>query len=254
LNTAFQIPTSSRQFGFKKGISCNNAIHSVRKVVNYFTNRNSTVSMGIIDLKKAFDKTNSFGILCMLQQNKIDIDIINVLENWFSKNYTRVKWGDDSSDCIHLLSGVKQGGILSPFLFTLFVDNVLKSLEASDLGCFISFSCYNSFMYADDLILLSISVTELQHMFDLCLTEFNRLDLPINVLKCHCLRIGSRYTEPCTMLTIDDCPIHWVENTKYLGITLCSAKVFKGDWAEAKAKFDSSAKYYIRQTRNFDSS
>ena len=231
------INTSIRQFGFKEGVGCNNSLHSVRKVVRYFNNRKSTVNLGIIDLRKAFDKVNTYGLLCMLQDKNVDIKIINVIENWLSKSSTVIKWGKVFSDSVPLLSGVKQGGILSPLLFTLFVDIVLAKLEDSGLGCFINFTCYNSFMYADDIILLGITVTDLQQMFNLCFDVFKDLDLPINISKCHCLRIGPRCNVRCSAITLQDSIIPWVENTKFLGVTLFRAKYFKCDWSESKGKF-----------------
>ena len=140
----------------------------LRKVINYFNTKKSTVNLGVIDLKKAFDKCNSFGILCILQKKAVNICVINILENWFAKNSTVVKWNSVTSDRVPLLSGVKQGGVLSPILFTLFVDSLLEILEQSNLGCYVNYNCYNSYMYADDLILLSISVTDLQLMFNIC--------------------------------------------------------------------------------------
>ena len=121
--------TSNRQFGFKKKVGCINSLHKLRKVINYFNNKKSTVNLGVIDLKKAFDKCNSFGILCMLQRKTVNVCIINILENWFAKNSTTVKWNNVTSDRVPLLSGVKQGGVLSPVLFTLFVDGLLNILN-----------------------------------------------------------------------------------------------------------------------------
>ena len=150
------IKTSDRQFGFKKNVGCNNSIHTVRKVINYFNNRKTTVNIGIIDLRKAFDKVNVFGLLCLLQEKNINVSIINIIENWFCKNVTTLKWGHVVSHCVPLLSGVKQGGILSPLLFSLFVNKVLEILEKEDVGCFIANSCCNSYMYADALFCLAL--------------------------------------------------------------------------------------------------
>ena len=58
-----EIKLCQRQFGFKKGASCSDAIHTVQKVINYFVNRKSTVNIGVIDLKRAFDKINIFNLL-----------------------------------------------------------------------------------------------------------------------------------------------------------------------------------------------
>ena len=59
------------------------------------------------------------------------------------------------------ISGVSQGGILSPLLFPAYVDSVLEKLCNSKLGCFVKCRCFNSYMFADDLILLSISISDL---------------------------------------------------------------------------------------------
>ena len=229
--------TSERQFGFKKNVGCSNSIHSIRKVINYFNNRKSTVNIGVIDLKKAFDKVNAFGLLCMLQDKNIDVKIINVIENWFSKNCTTVKWRDKMSKKVPLLSGVKQGGILSPLLFSLIVDVVLTKLENSGLGCFIGVKCYNSYFYDDDVILLSNSVTDLKCMFDLCSEVFTELDLPINISKCHAMRIGPRFNIACSALTIQGAVVPWVDSVKFLGVTICKSRSFSCSWDDAKRKF-----------------
>ena len=103
---------------------------------------------------------------------------------------------------VPLLSGVKQGGILSPLFFSLFVNIVLERLETADFGSFIANTCYNSFLYANGIIMLSLTVTDLQRIFNLCSSVFTDLDLPINVSKCHCLRIGPRCNALCSMLKI----------------------------------------------------
>ena len=76
---------------------------------------------------------------------------------------------------------MRQGGILSPFLFAVLVD--LDKLACSKLGCRIKDFCLNSIMYADDLMLLSISLNHLQRMVDLCVNEFEHLGLQVNILK-----------------------------------------------------------------------
>ena len=179
----------------------------------------------------------------MLQKKNIDIRFINVLENWFCKHKTIVKWEGFLSHEIALLAGVRQGGILFPFLFTLYVDSVLDLLESSGRGCFVNFECFNSFMYADDLILIrpTSSVTDLQSLLSLCANAFANLDLSININKSHCLRVGPRFNASCVNLTINGVPLNWVHSTKYLGITFCNSPEFKCDWSETKHKFYGSA-------------
>ena len=92
-------------------------------------------------------------------------------------------------------------------------------------------------MFADDIILLSITVTDLQHMFDICAKLFKELDLPINVSKCHCMRIGPRSLNFCSNLTIHGITINWVEDITFLGVKFCNSKTFKCNWDDVKKTF-----------------
>ena len=47
--------TSNRQYGFKKGVGCVQAIYDVKQTVDYFTSRESTVNICALDISKAFD-------------------------------------------------------------------------------------------------------------------------------------------------------------------------------------------------------
>src|SRR6267154_969380 len=93
--------------------------------------------------------------------------------------------------CTSFIGCYKQGGVLSPLLLSAFVDviGLLRALEKSKYGCFIKGNCVNSFLYADDLLLLSISVSDLQLMIDKCIYVLNGLDLQLNSSKSFCMRI-----------------------------------------------------------------
>ena len=91
-------------------------------------------------------------------------------------------------------------------------------------------------MYADDIILLSTSVTDLQKLFDLCRKILSDLDLPINYSKCSCMRIGPRHNVPCAEIVIDTFCIAWVNEINFLGITVCKSSKFVCSWTQAKRK------------------
>ena len=54
---------------------------------------------------------------------------------------------------VYLLTGTMQGGISSPYLFAVCIDDVLTKLQGSSLGCHVYYACFNAFIYADDLFL-----------------------------------------------------------------------------------------------------
>lgn len=92
-------------------------------------------------------------------------------------------------------------------------------------------------MYADDLILLSITIADLQLMLNVCTQVFSDLDLPINAAKSHCMRIGPRYNAACSSLDLQETALHWAESMTFLGVNICRASKFKCCWSEAKKKF-----------------
>ena len=54
--------SSDLQFGFKKKTGCNSAIYTVKSVAEYYTNHGSTVNVCLLDMSKAFDKVNHYGL------------------------------------------------------------------------------------------------------------------------------------------------------------------------------------------------
>src|SRR5271169_3217145 len=134
--------------------------------VDYFSGNNSTVNICSLDLTKAFDKMDHcIGLMYnMMMDRNIPVCYIRLLYCWYNKMFTAVKWGAFVSRVVKLSSGIRQGGILSPSLFAIFVDSVLHVLEKSKLGCFIKCECFNAFMYADDLIICAISILHLHQL------------------------------------------------------------------------------------------
>ena len=77
-----------------------------------------------------------------------------------------IKWGQSTSGIFTVSNGVRQGGILSPRLFAVYVDDLSKHLHDARSGCFIGHQCINHVMYADDICLLAPSALGLQKLFN----------------------------------------------------------------------------------------
>jgi len=151
---------------------------------------------------------------------------------------TCVKWGSYVTDFFVLRCGVRQGGVLSPYLFAVYVDTVFECVSDCGLGCSIKRYFMSIFMYADDIILLAPTVSALQRLLHACETELKWLDMSINVNKSACIRIGPRYKETCYNLsTLDEREIQWINTVRYLGVYLVSSKTFRCAIDNAKKSF-----------------
>jgi len=92
-------------------------------------------------------------------------------------------------------------------------------------------------MYADDLILLSIFIYELQILVDTCLLTFEELKLEINVKKSACIRIGPRHNISAQPITTKLIPMAWKSKILYLGVNIISSNKPKVNLQPAKQKF-----------------
>ena len=121
--------TSDNQFGFKKQLSCSHAIYTLRCVIDAYVNSGSTVNICALDLSKAFNKMNHYGLFIKLMQKRIPNNLLSIFEHWFSISTTCVKWATYLS-CFFILScGVRRGGVLSPYLFAVYIDNVFEKVR-----------------------------------------------------------------------------------------------------------------------------
>jgi hypothetical protein len=229
--------TSDLQFGFKKKLSCSHAIYSVRKTVEYFTSSGSTVNLCAMDLSRAFDKLNHHCLFIKLMERRVPVLFVLLFECWYSKTFITVRWGNAFSYFVRLKAGVRQGGILSPRFFVLYVDEVLTKLNDSKLGCYIRGFFVGAFMYADDLLLLSASLTELQLMVNLCASILEEIDMTINIKKTMCIRIGTRCKAVCCNIILNQERLSWVSEIRYLGVFIRSFNSFKISLDEARKKF-----------------
>ena len=98
-------------------MSCSHAIYTLSTSVDYFANNLSTVNICTIDLSKAFDKLNIHCLLVKMVNRNVPLQFVKLLHCWYSKMFITVKWVCALSKSVKLLAGVRQGGILSPFLF-----------------------------------------------------------------------------------------------------------------------------------------
>ena len=88
------------------------------------------------------------------------------LSNIYSRQRMFVRWGDSTSFCV--TNGVKQGGIISPMLFNLYIDALSLMLNCSGIGGYIGTSFINHLCYADDLCLISLSSSGMQYLLNIC--------------------------------------------------------------------------------------
>jgi len=99
-----------------------------------------------------------------------------------------------------IIAGVRQGGLLSPALFVIYIDDLITRLKASKFGCCLNGVYYGCIVYADDVLLLSHSVQVMQNMLDICGSYAGYFDVKFNCFQSVAMRIGPRHNYVCAEL------------------------------------------------------
>jgi len=91
------------------------------KIVDQIVAGGNTANMRAIDLSKAYDKVNHFGLFIRLMKRNILELLLNLIENLVSDCYACVKWNVCWSSEFVIQFGVRQSSVLSPFLFAIYL-------------------------------------------------------------------------------------------------------------------------------------
>lgn len=210
--------TCDNQFGFKKGHSTELCIFSFKQILSYYKNHNSPVFVSFLDASKAFDRVNHKKLFSKLLDRGIPGDIVKLLMYWYSEQLFVVRWGNTFSDCFKVSNGVRQGGVLSPYLYNVYIDELLLVLNNSGIGCSFNGSSMNNFAYADDLVVLAPSPSGLQKLLNICEVCASSLDIIFNVKKCVYMCIKpKKYKLRIPSIYLCGKSLQLVNSFKYLG-------------------------------------
>ena len=173
----------------------------------------------MLDASKAFDRVN-FWLLFDKLTRSVPLFIIRILAIWYTHQKMCIRWGNAYSSLFSVSNGVKQGGILSPILFNVYMDDLSVSLNSSNIGGRIGNIFFNHLCYADDLCLISLSSAGMQKL--LCSKYAISHSLPYNAKKsCSLCFIPGTLKFGRPALYMDDLLIPNVSECKYLGPITC---------------------------------
>ena len=124
------------------------------------------------------------------------------------------------SASIILCIGVRQGGVASPILFIVYVDELYKRLEMSGIGIFIGSMYYGILGYADDLILLATTIYALNRMIKICQDFANEYCVQYNPTKSKFIVFNGDPINNEANVELDGLPLRRCDDIVFLGNTL----------------------------------
>ena len=102
--------------------------------MKYFIKRGSKTHCVSLDASKAFDKVLHNGLFVKMLNRDIPVSLVRILVFWYSDLSLAVIWNGVTGECFKAVCGVRQGGVLSPYLYSSYVDELIDALRSSGLA------------------------------------------------------------------------------------------------------------------------
>lgn len=158
------------QFGFVSGSSTLHPEVLIQDTVSFYNNQGSPVYICSLDAEKAFDSCNWYRLFEKLTAREdIPKAVIKFLIQLYLQSEAAILYDKHTSKSFRLSQGVRQGSLLSPYLYNFYTEELLRTINSMNLGTFLPGNIRTSIIaYADDIILISPTLTGLQQMLDAC--------------------------------------------------------------------------------------
>ena len=209
------------QNGFRTGRSCIDHLHSLVTILDTRLKTRRNTFTAFVDFEKAYDRINRNLLWNKLEALGLNGYVMNTLKSLYDNVSCCVQINGAKSEWFDVNMGLKQGCILSPLLFNLYINDLVKTIKSSNIGIPVGEEIVSILLYADDLVLLAQNETDLQSL--LCILEkwCNKWLVNVNCEKSeivHFRKVSDNRSQICFMYNSKT--LNTVDHYKYLGIVL----------------------------------
>ena len=160
----------------------------------------------------------------------------------YTVQQVHVDWNGSYSRWFNVRNGVKQGGVLSPVLFCLYIDGLLNALSAVGVGCHLGHMFVGALAYADDIVLISPTVHGMRLMLNMCNQFARDFDVVFNASKSKCIVNRPRNVSLCSYVrdvcfSVGGHDIEVVDSWPHLGHIFSNTPDDKLDVSHRRCKF-----------------
>ena len=212
---------SENQIGFREKSRTSDHVFTLKSIIDHYKTKKKKVFAAFIDLRKAFDTVWREGLFYSLLNMNVPRKIFNMIYSMYQDTQCKIKFTCGISETFPSTCGVKQGDVLSPLLFNLFINGIVEKLRTANSDpVVIGNLSINSLLYADDIILLSSSQEGLQESLNGLQDFCNTWKLDVNIDKSKVIVFNSNGKTYSNTFMYNGSTLETVKTYCYLGMTI----------------------------------
>ena len=187
-----------QQAGFRQDRSCIDQITTLRIIVEQSLEWNSSLYINFVEYEKAFDSIDRETLWKLLRHYGVPTKLVTLIKNSYEGMKCRVIHRGQLSNSFEVKTGVRQGCLLSPFLFLLVIDWVMKTTTTGNRNGiqWTLLEQLDDLDFADDLALLSSSHQQMQKKTSKLAVTSAQVGLNIHKGKTKILKVSTAREDP----------------------------------------------------------
>ena len=212
------------QCGFRKGRGCVDQVFVIRQVCEKFLSAGKAVFFAFMDLEKAYDRVDRKALWEVLRMYGVGSKLLAGVKSFYDGSRACVRVSGSESEWFGVKVGLRQGCVMSPWLFNVFIDGVVREVKsrlenggASMVGEDGSIWKLCQLLFADDTVLVADSEFKLRQLILEFCRACEKRKLRVNIDKSKVLKCSRAGLIGELAIGINGELIEEVENFKYLG-------------------------------------
>jgi len=209
------------QGGFRADRSTTDQMFIIRQLYQKSWEFDKEIHTLFVDFKKAYDSIHRESLLNIMKEFHFPKKLVNLVSISVMETLIRVQVGNSITDPATVNSGLRQGGSLSPILFNVVLEKVIREIKMGpNEGIRLQDTSIGLLAYADDIVLMEESQNRLKTLFNRLYKVASKVGLSVNEGKTEYMFSSRRGLPFCQSIKIDQYEFKRVEQFKYLGSIL----------------------------------
>lgn len=209
---------NNQQQGFQKGFSCITTCFNFQETIYKQIESGSNAYVACLDQRAAFDSVWHTGLLYKLGTIGFTGKILRTVMDMYSGLKCVVRSNGTTSTALNIARSVRQGGVLSTFLYLVYIDQLLNDLEESNYGCMVHSVKGGNPSFADDISLIANTPLRLQRLVDIVLRYCRKWKIEMNADKSNTIVFTKKRSAPRICIMYGDKNIKQADHVIHLGI------------------------------------
>ena len=212
------------QAGFREGRGCTDQIFVVRQINEKYLAKEKRVFWAFMDLEKAYDKVDREAMWKVLQIYGVGGKLLTAVKSFYKEGRACVRSTNGNSDWFAVRVGLRQGCVMSPWLFNIYMDGVVREVKNWVMHRGLPMIGedgrewqINQILFADDTALVAVTEERLQMLVEAFNTVCKRRGLKVNVGKSKVMMCDRDGSQRSLNVTMEGERLEQVDSFKYLG-------------------------------------